>query len=342
MDWRELKGNPGKWGVFRRRAELTGRIREFFGKEGFWEVSTPLLAPALVPESYLEVFETTLMDPAGKSQRAFLTTSPEMWHKKLLAAGSGNIFEITKSFRNTDLESRRHNPEFTLLEWYRVGADYRRTMEDCEGLVRFLADKKELIYQGKKIFLDKKFERLTVAEASEKFAQIKDKDFFDPERLKARGKAKGYRVEEGDDWETVFNLIYVKEVEPQLGQGRPTFIYDYPAQFAPLAKTSAKDLRVKERFELYIAGMELADAYSELTDEKEQRERFGQETVARRRAGKIDYPADEEFLAALKAGLPECSGAALGVDRLMMLLLDKTKIGEVVLFAAKELFDFEG
>lgn len=299
-------------------------------------MQTPLLAPALIPESYLEVFETELKDKMGNSNRAFLTTSPEMWHKKLLAAGSGNIFEITKSFRNTDIGGHFHLPEFTILEWYRVGVDYQQTMDDCEQLTRLVSNKSSISYQGKVVDLSKSFERLSVISAFKKYAGIDNLTLFDQQKLKDWAVKKGYQLSKEDDWETVYNLIFLKEIEPKLGFNRPTIIYDFPAQFAPLAKTSKKDPRVKERFELYIAGVELADAYSELTDPVEQKAQFEKEIELRKKLGKLDYPADWDFIKALESGLPECSGVALGVDRLMMVLLDKTNVNEVVLYMNQE------
>ena len=332
MDWRKLKSSPENWQIFRLRSELIKRIRAFFEKSGFLEAQTPVLSPALIPESYLEVFQTELKDKLGNSTLAFLTPSPELWHKKLLAAGSGNIFEITKSFRNTDLGGRFHLPEFTLLEWYRVGADYFKTMDDCQALIKSAVDQDKLTYQGETIDLKAPFEKISVIKAFAKCAGIDDKTLFDQRDLVSWALKNGYRVNREDDWGTVYNLVFLKEVEPKLGFGRPTLIYDFPAEFAPLAKTNSKDSRVKERFELYIAGVELADAYSELIDQVEQKKQFEKEAELRKKMNKLEHPVDWDFIKALESGLPDCSGAALGVDRLMMLLADKTEISEVVLF----------
>lgn len=300
------------WQIFKKRAQIIDRIRTFFKKENFLEVQTPLLAPALIPESYLEVFETELKNITGKTQKAYLTPSPELWHKKLLAADSGNIFEITKAFRNTDIGGSLHNPEFTILEWYRTGVDYRATMKDCENLIRFLVSpQKTLTYQGKTLKLNQSFERLTVAEAFEKYAQTTlDNDF---------------------------EINYVKYVEPNLGQKKPTIIYDFPAQFAPLAKTNIDGL-TKQRFELYLFGVEIADAYTELTDAAEQRQQFEKEQAERRKLGRTAHPQDEDFLKALESGLPECSGVALGIDRLVMILTNQKNINDVILFPGADIF----
>lgn len=318
MDWRKLKENKGGWQTFWFRAQVIDKIRAFFKKEGFLEVQTPSLSPSLVPESYLEIFETELRDKEGRKRAAFLTPSPELWHKKLLTADSGSIFEITKSFRNTDIGSPLHNPEFTLLEWYRTPADYLDTMADCEKLLRFLAGDK-ITYQGKDFDLVKPFERITVENAFAKYAPGAD-----PFSLSSED----------------FSLIYVDKIEPNLGFPGPTIMYDYPAQFAPLAKTSKKDPRVKERFELYLSGIELADAYNELTDPIEQKEQFKKEAAERKKSGRTNHSVDWDFIEALKAGLSPCSGVALGIDRLLMILADKTDINEVILFGGKDIFPF--
>lgn len=338
MDWRQLLAKPQDWETIKSRADIVRRIRSFFRRRQFLEIQTPLLAPALIPESYLEIFETTVTNESGRQARAYLTPSPELWHKKLLVAGAARIFEITKSFRNTDGGSPRHNFEFTMLEWYRTGVDYCRTMRDCEQLVRALGGKR-IDYQGARIRLDQSFERLTVAEAFSRWAKVRPEVLNDRQELVELAKRRGYQAEDAD-WETVFNLIFVREVEPRLGFGRPTLIYDYPASFAPLARPSARNPLVKERFELYLAGVELADGYSELTDFAVQAAEFEKEQKMRFRQEKISHPADADFLRALEVGLPPCSGVALGLDRLVMVLLDKKSLDEVILFSGREIFPF--
>jgi EF-P lysine aminoacylase GenX len=339
MDWKRLRSNPDYWQIFHQRQEVVDNIRQFFKREGFLEIQTPNLSPFLIPESYLEVFETKLWDRLGKEKKAYLTPSPELWHKKLLAAGSGNIFEITKSFRNTDMGGHFHNPEFTILEWYRVEADYQDTMRDCENLIKFInKNKPSITYQGKILDISQPFEKISVIEAFERFAGISDGVLFNEEALREMATEKGYHPRKSETWEDLYNFIYVKEIEPNLGQEKPTIIYDFPTQFAPLAKTNSRDSRVKERFELYLFGIELADAYSELTDPKEQKRQFIKEQKQRQLSGKIKVKPDWDFIAALESGLPSCSGVALGVDRLLMILADQTDINEVILFSGEDLF----
>jgi len=340
MDWMKLKENRSDWQIFKMRADVIDSIRHFFKSEGFLEVQTPVMSPSLIPESYLEVFQTELKDKLGRKTKAFLTPSPEIWHKKLLAAGSGNIFEITKSFRNTDIGGHFHNPEFTLLEWYRTKADYKDTMVDCENLIREInLGKSEINYQGNVIKINGPFEKVSVAEAFERYTGIKVDKLFDREVLKKFVKKKRYRLSGDCSWDDLHNLIFLTEIEPKLGFGKPTILFDFPAQFAPLAKTSSSDPRFKERFELYICGVELADAYNELADPVEQERQLKKEMRLRKKAGMISHPFDNDFIAALRSGLPDCSGVALGVDRLMMIMTDKTDINQVLLFSGEEIFN---
>jgi elongation factor P--(R)-beta-lysine ligase len=339
MDWRKLKENQKSWQIFKMRADVVDLIRQFFKNERFLEVETPIMARSLIPESYLEIFKTELKDKLGKKTEAFLTPSPEIWHKKLLVAGSGNIFEITKSFRNTDIGGHFHNPEFSLLEWYRVGADYKDTMVDCEKLIRKVNhEKPEMFYQGNEVRINAPFERISISNAFEKYAGIKTDELFNREVLLKFAKKKKYHLSNDSSWDDLYNFIFLTEIEPKLGFGRPTIIFDFPAKFAPLAKTSSSDPRFKERFELYICGVELADAYNELADPKEQERQLKKEMSLRKKAGMTLHPLDDDFINALRSGLPGCSGVALGVDRLVMIMADKTDIGEVMFFSGTEIF----
>jgi len=341
VSWKKLKDNPILFGNFKKRAEILKKIRLFFEKENFLEVQTPLLAPFLIPESYLEVFQTQLKDKLGKTYKAFLTTSPEMWLKKLLVAGVGNCFEITKSFRNTDIGGSLHNPEFTILEWYRLGDGLEKTMTDCERLIKSLNNNERfLIYQDKKLDISQGFERLSVLQAFEKYLKVDENVFFDKDKLLSFAIKKGYRKDGNDSWEEIYNWLYVSFIEPKLGLGKPTFIYDFPAQFAALSKTKETDRRIKERFELYMFGIELADAYNELTDWQEQKKQFEKEIEERQKLGKLNYLADWDFIEALKNGLPDCSGVALGVDRLVMIFCNAKSLDEVILFSGQDLWPF--
>lgn len=357
--WKLLKEHPELWERYFIREKVLTAIRRFFLDRKFHEVETPYLTGSLPPESYLDIFETTLLSRDRTPTRAFLPTSPEPFIKKLLVAGIGNCFALPKSFRNTEDKSKTHNPEFTILEWYRVNADYTDIMTDCEELVLFInaylqrtrndvipgltrndnKDPSILIYQGKRVDLSAPWERLTVAEAFITYAQVDLKHALERPALAKIATKKGYVVGPKDSWEELFHLIFLNEVEPKLGHGKPTIIYEYPVSLAALARTKASDPRFAERFEFYIEGLELGDAYSELTDWKEQLQRFRDEETERKRLGKIEHPTDMDFIEALKVGMPPAGGIAVGVDRLIMLFADTTDIADTLFFPMKDLFE---
>jgi lysyl-tRNA synthetase class 2 len=345
--WQKLHDNPNLWDRYFIREKVTKAIRAYFEREKFHEIETPILISHPPAESYLDVFETTLLSRTRRPTKAYLSTSPEVPLKKLMVAGLGNCYSLTKSFRNTETQSRLHNPEFTILEWYRVGADYFDIMKDCEKLLTYMnrfmyvdsekrTARNTLMYQGQAIDLAPPWERMTVARAFNKYAGVDFDDFFN--NAPAVAKKKGYTAE-NNTWEELFNQIFLNEIEPKLGFKKPTILYEYPAAMGALAKKKDTDPRVAERFEFYIAGLELGDAYSELTDPVEQEERFKNELAEIKRLGKTSYDFDHDFIEALKVGLPKCSGIAVGVDRLVMLLADVTDIADVLFFPAKEEFD---
>jgi elongation factor P--(R)-beta-lysine ligase len=305
----------GNWHLAAKRNALTARatiiqeIRRFFVTGGYLEVETPLRIPAPAPEAHIDAV------PAGVW---YLQTSPELCMKRLLAAGYERLFQISHCWRDGE-RGRLHLPEFTMLEWYRAGADYRDIMIDCEELVRSLAASlgmgAAIHYKGSTIELAGEWERLTVREAFARYGGISMEEALERD---------------------CFDEIMVEAIEPRLGMTRPTFILDYPASRGALARLKAEDSRVAERFELYIGGLELANAFSELNDPVEQRARFQLETACREAGKRPAYPLPEPFLAEL-ATLPQCAGIALGIDRLVMVLLDAASIDHVVAFTPEEL-----
>ncbi len=352
--WQLLRANPTLWERYFVREKVLTAIRRFFFDRRFHEIETPYLTGSLPPESYLDIFETTLLNRDRKPTRAFLPTSPEPFLKKLLVAGVGNCFAIPKSFRNTEDKSKTHNPEFTILEWYRTDADYTDIMDDCEELLQFIytylqrsslrQDSKkptEFTYQGKHIDLSSPWERLSVVEAFFRYAKFDLTKALSLKDLIPIVQKKGYKRNSGDTWEEFFHLIFLNEVEPKLGRGRPTIVYDYPASLAALSRKKKSDPRFAERFEFYIEGLELGDAYSELTDSKEQLIRFKEEEAERKRLGKVAHPIDMDFIDALKVGMPEAGGIAVGVDRLIMLFADVTDIADTLFFPEKDLFGIQ-
>jgi lysyl-tRNA synthetase class 2 len=291
------------------RAQVLGAIRAFFQRQGFMEVDTPLRVPLPIPEAAIEP------EPAGGW---VLLPSPEICMKPLLAAGFERIYQICHCFRKGE-RGRRHLPESTLLEWYAVDWRYTDLMNQCEALIRRLArirpgGKRFLVYQGHTVALKNPWPRLTVADAFDRFGSMP--------------MAKALACDRFDE-------IMGLEIEPQLGFDRPTFLLDYPIERASLAKPHPDRPGVAERFELYIAGVELCNGFTELTDPSEQRRRFKRELKERRAADLTVHALPEPFLDALKA-MPAAAGNALGVDRLVMLLADAHAIDEVVAFTPED------
>jgi lysyl-tRNA synthetase class 2 len=291
------------------RAAIINEIRRFFAGRDYLEVETPLRIPAPAPEFHIDAI------PSGSW---FLQTSPELCMKRLLAAGFRQLFQIARCWRDGE-RGRQHLPEFTMLEWYRADCGYRDIMDECEDLLSSVAHSiskgNSIIFRGRKIRLDGPWERITVREAFQHYTGISMEDALASDR---------------------FDEIMVTDIEPNLGISRPTFIFDYPAERGALARLREGDPSVAERFELYIGGLELANAFTELTDPEEQRERFQHEESYRREYGKTPYPVPEKFLAELSSMSPS-SGIALGVDRLVMVLTDAACIDEVVAFTPEEL-----
>jgi len=344
-NWQRIKQDQNLKEKFFVREKVFDGIRSFFKNDGFHEVETPLMVKHPGTEPYLEVFETELINDEQKRKQAFLLTSPEYAMKKLIAGGIGNIFQICKSFRNGEGLSEKHNPEFTILEWYRVNADYKNIMSDFENLLWYLhttihqTEDKFLTYQGKKYDISAPFIRMTVAEAFKKYIGIKKQDLLSVEALKEVALKKGYQVDKNTDWESVYNQLFLNEIESKLAElNRPVIIYDYPASQAALSKRKKNDPDFAERFEVYLAGIELGNAFSELTDAVEQKKRFEEELDLRKTLGKTEYGLDEDYISALKQGIPETGGIAVGVDRLIMLMADVADINDIIFFPAHEVF----
>lgn len=345
--WQKLKNDPQLFHKYLIREKVYAAIRKFFHTENFHEVEVPLLANALPPESYVEIFATTLLNRHRQGRSAYLTTSPEMFLKKLLVAGVGSCYSLTKSFRNTEDLSTTHNPEFTILEWYHVGADYTQVMEDTENLLLHIfaslhprKSEPKITYQGQVIDLSTPWQRVSITQAFAKYARVNLQQALKLGAMRKIAQTKGYRVEKETGWEELFHQIYLNEVVPQFPKNKPTVIYDYPQQLAALAaKPKKSDPRFAERFEVYIGGIELADGCTELTDVNEQQQRFAKEAKALKKSGKSEYQVDREFLEALKLGLPNCAGIALGVDRLVMLFADAARIQDTLFFPAEEMWE---
>jgi len=346
--WLRLRSAPEQQRAYLLRGRVIRAIRAFFDAQAFEEVETPLLVAAPGMEPYLDVFETRLATPRGVASRAFLTTSPEYAMKKLLVAGLPRIYQICKSFRNGEEISRGHNPEFTILEWYRAHADYQAIMADCERLLIALwravhpdagPDAEPALAVGdEQIALGSPWERLSVRDAFARYAFLDLDALSDAATMRRALATRGYQVSNETTWEQGYHQIFLNEIEPRLGRPKPTILSDYPASLAALARRKRDDPRYAERFELYIAGIELANAFSELTDADEQQARLEAEQTERAALGKTMYDIDADFIRALRVGMPPSAGIAVGVDRLVMLFAGVDAIQETLWFPANEIF----
>jgi elongation factor P--(R)-beta-lysine ligase len=322
--------NPSQWGAARARQLLHRAIRARLESLGYQEVETPLLVPVPGMEPHIRAFEVPFVPETdvGRARTLYLHTSPEYAMKRLLADGSGPIFQICKVFRNGEV-SPTHNPEFTMLEMYRPRADYRAIMDDLESTLAAAA----AVLGNSGPFALRPYERVTVHEALRRETGIDLHDAPDAASLGEAARRVGVRTEPGDGFDDVFFRLFLEKVEPRLGRHRPAFLIDYPASMAALARLSPQDPSVAERFELYARGLELANGFSELTDPEEQRRRLEEERAFRIAHGRPAYPLDEAFLEAV-GRMPPSGGVALGLDRVLMLLLGAERIEDVLLFPA--------
>jgi len=326
MTWRRLLRGELSWDIFRGRAAILEGIRSFFRARGFLEVDPPAAVPC--PNVDPNVFPLQVAGPDGRGARFFLHTSPELSMKKLLAAGSGNIFFLGKVFRDRE-GSPLHAFEFTMLEWYRVGEPPEAVMRDVEDLVLFLSRRAgggEALRRGERtIPLRAPWPRL---ELGTLFAELLGAAPGDAAALRQALAARGFRPAAGETGDDLFFRACVDVIEPALRRRGACFVTGFPARFAPMARRRPDDPQTAERFEGYVDGIELVNGYEELTDPDEQEERLRDAARRHGRETGVDLPLDADFLDALRAGLPPCSGAALGVDRLVMLLLGLDDIAD--------------
>lgn len=330
MNWWLAHNFQEKLPALHMRMQVIKAVRGFFEEREYWEVETPILQTMPCADMHIHGFATQYFGADLKPQRDFyLQTSPEFAMKKLLVAGAGRIFQICKVFRNGE-STRRHSPEFTMLEWYRIGADYKAIMDETEALVRAVAQALGVETVDGCALLRRPYRRLRVAQAFQDYARIDLGRMLENAAAFADAARKsGIRTVDSDGWDDIFHAVMAEKIEPHLGADVPVFLYDYPASMACLSKRAA-DPRYAERFELYIGGVELANAFTELTDAREQRARFEDEMAAKQTRYGFSYPLDTDFLAALEHGMPECGGIALGLDRLVMLLAGAQNIDDVL------------
>lgn len=291
------------------RARIIQAVRSFFIERKYLEVETPIRIPAPAPEAHIDAVGT---------EGWYLQTSPELCMKQLMAAGYNRLFQICKCFRHKE-RGRKHLPELTMLEWYHAGGNYADLMVDCEELIGFIARQiaggNSLSYQGQLIHLETPWPRMSVEQAFNRYTSLTVKEVL----------VKGS-----------FDEVMVDKIEPKLGSPRPLFLYDYPAALGALARLKPQNKQLAERFELYIAGIELCNGFSELTDPAEQRTRFESEQNIRKSLNKSVYSMPQNFLISLN-DMPDACGNALGLDRLVMLFADTADIDDVVAFTPEEL-----
>jgi lysyl-tRNA synthetase class 2 len=324
------------------RAAITRDLREFFAAAGFIEVETAVLQVSPGNETHLHGFKTELQQPSASEMR-YLRTSPEFACKKLLAAGEPRVVEFARVFRNRE-RGPLHHPEFTMLEWYRAHEPYERLMDDCMQVMARAAEAvgtKRFSFRERSIDPFAEPERLTVAEAFRRYAEIDIMAALPPEgpdreAFLTMAEKIGVNTAADDTWGDVFSRVLADKIEPRLGDGRATVLYEYPAVMSALARPKVSDPRLAERFELYVCGVELANGFGELNDAPEQRRRLVAEMDEKERIYGERYPIDEEFIAALGAMPPAC-GVALGLDRLVMLATGAAHIEQVIWIPVAEL-----
>ncbi|MDD2758493.1 MAG: EF-P lysine aminoacylase EpmA [Patescibacteria group bacterium] len=350
-NWSDLKNNPRLREIYTQRLKMIRLIREFFWSAGFEETATPAAVRFPGQEPYLNPVPVLFHDSAGVENKFYLQTSPEFAMKKLLAAGFGKIFQLCRCFRDFEQFGGNHNTEFTMIEWYRAPGTLEEIMDDTEKLFKYVAEKSGIgavEHKGKKINVVGGWERLSMREVWKKYVGVELDDYLTSEKMAELARERGYSVEASEPYEDLFYKIFLNEIETKLGLEKPVMIYDYPEQMCSLSRLSKNDPRYAERFELYIAGLELANAFGELTDAVEQKKRLEADKEKRKQLGKETWPVDPDFINAIKqigeAGLPagalaEAGGIALGVDRLVMLFTGAKDINEVIFQAVGDQLD---
>lgn len=338
-EWWRPEAFASRRGTLEKRMAMVAAARSFFARAGFAEVETPCLQVSPGLEPHLRAFATAFTDPwGGPPAPLYLHTSPEFTMKKLLVAGMERIWQMARVFRDAE-RSPTHHPEFTMLEWYRAGAGIAELMDDTEALVRHCAraaGATHLVHGGRVCDPFRPWRRLSVAEAffdhcgMDVLATAPDPWNPDLGLISREARRLGISVSDGDRWDDVFFKIMLDRVEPHLGIGVPTILHSYPVSMAALARPSPADPRVAERFEAYACGVELCNAFGELTDPAEQRRRFQADMDLKQALYGERYPIDEDFLAALEAGMPDSAGIALGFDRLVMLATGADRVEDVL------------
>ncbi|MBI5729364.1 MAG: EF-P lysine aminoacylase GenX [Candidatus Magasanikbacteria bacterium] len=332
-NWKELKDNPRLNQIYRDRVAIIRAVREFFWSKDFLETDTPMAVKYAGQEPFLNPVPLTIHDPNGKSENFHLVTSPEFSLKKLLAVGFEKIFSITKCFRDYESFGGTHNTEFTMIEWYRAPGTLTQIMDDTEALFKAVGKKlghTSVEYNNVTVEITETWERKTMKQLWQEYVGVNLDEYLEIVPLKQLVLGKKLAVDTSGEYEDLFFKIFLNFIEPRLGFEKPLFVYDYPKRLSSLSRACAHDARYAERFELYIAGLEIANAFGELTDATEQQARLEADQALRAKLGRPTWPVDPSFIAALRSGMPEAGGIALGVDRMVLLFTGAKDINEVI------------
>lgn len=344
--WKKLSQNHDLFSRYFVKESIIKSIRKFYEEKHYHELESPILTTALPTERYLEILSLKATTKNHKFP-LFLIPSTESFNKKILAAGLGNHFVITKVFRGMEEIDKNHSIEFTMAEMYEIGGNYISVMNELEMLLRKIRNdlilkkllKNRLIqFRGNSINIDEPFYRFSVRELLRKI-RIELEEIYTLEKIKGYLESKKYKIDNSYDWQACYELLFVSEIEPLLPTDKPVFIYDFPKLLCPLTKVKSDDKLVSEKVELYIDNIEIANGYSELNDYKEQKKRFEEEFEARKTLDKIEIPIDTDLLEAIKTGIGEVSGVGLGIDRLAMIFANADSISDINFFPLSEVLE---
>lgn len=332
VTWKEIRDNPRSRERIEKKSDIIKYIREFFWLQNFIEPTTPIAVNKMIQEKHLNFLPVKFHNPKGEEFSFFLVTSPEIGLKKMLAGGFEKIFQITPVFRDYEDFGHTHNTEFLMLEWYRSPGGLQEIMDDTEKLVKFISEKidvKSISFKGKTVDLTSVWERISMKDLWQKYLQVDLDNYVTTKKMVDLARSLGLTVEEGEEYEDVFYKIFLNKVEPYLGWERPVMIFDYPVPMAALCRVNPNNQNYVERAEVYIAGIELSNAYGELVDKKEQENRMKENYNFRRNNGLVLSPIDDDLNEAI-GNIKSAGGIALGVDRLVMLLTGADNINEVI------------
>ncbi len=338
-NWIELKDNPRLKKIYETRLQILRLIREFFWSQNFVEAETPIALRLPGQEPYLNPMPVEFLDPRLELHRFYLRTSPEYALKKLLATGYEKVFEIGKCFRNEESFGGTHNPEFTMIEWYRAPGTYMDFMDDAEKLFKYIGKKLsigKLKYKEFEIDLSLPWQRVSVKDLWQKYIGVNLDDYLELEKMKELTSELGYQVSDSDEYEDLFYKIFLNKIESNLGIDTPIFVYDYPAQMCSLSKKCDNNSHYAERAELYVGGLELANGFGELVDAAAQRDNLEKDKALRARLNRPTWEVDRDFIAALESGIKPAGGIALGVDRMVLLFTGARDINEVIFQSAQD------